>query len=203
MDISNILLAVEIPCNIGQLTNKKVNVLEENFIKEFQNAFMGHTGELIIEKEDRSTTIVLSSNVLKVNIGNYKNEKNDDIIRYLVSLSNIFMLDDFFSNITFRIISQISVNFNTMDKTKEIGKDLGDGKLKNADGIGYRYLFRKENNIFDEFNVEPYLSDNSKFYFEGIFNDENVNISNIGELINEKIGGFKELVRDSIDRINS
>lgn len=202
MDKNNIFLGIEIPCNIGELTQKKVNVLQENFSHEFQNAFLGNDG-LVIEKEDRSRSISLANNIIKINMANYISDQKNDIIVYLNKLSSIFMLDDIFRTVIIRIVSQVDVGFNTMNKMKKIGEPMISEKMENLSGVGFRYFFEINSNVYDEFRFEPLLLNHNHFFSEAIFNSLNVNIEQLNELIDKKIEAFNEMMIGCIEKIKN
>ncbi len=93
------------------------------------------------------------------------------------------------------IIEDISSTINCIDSfTKTKALCSSSSADKSIIGIGYRYFFKKSNR-FSEFKAEPYIRNQDKIYFEGIYNFSNFsNSSVLNKILNDIYSDFKDRI---------
>ena len=126
----------------------------------------------------------------KIN-GDFAVENFSEIIEDISSTINSIIEWIEGANYCFRLVS-IDDCIDSFTKTKALCSSSSADK--SIIGIGYRYFFKKSNR-FSEFKAEPYIRNQDKIYFEGIYNFSNFsNSSVLNKILNDIYSDFKDRI---------
>jgi len=171
-----------IPCNIGEINNKKVTALNSVFGTKYKNGVLVNNQQLVMS--DSKTTINIVPNQISYSTidPDFKTISDD-----LVNIFNTLLIDENIQKLTFQ-------QFETFEKPgyMESTKTSYYSYVPGVIGIGLRSFFNFENTLC-EFKVEPYLANGDLVFFECIYTLTNININLI-------LNRFNLVYNDYIDK---
>lgn len=174
MEIRWNIVRITVPYNIGNLNEKKIDVLinklNENGMQV--SARVNSPNGVIFVLDEGKDNLILSSDQFTFisTIGNNEFKWSEKKGKIKVVLDT-FLIDD-----SLKYVFNLEGNSDAEDSHKEscdnyLQNNSGDVP-KDTFGVGYRYLIKNED-FQGEYKVEPMINDKSKWYYQLILNTNN------------------------------
>lgn len=174
MEVRWNILRITVPYNIGNLNEKKIDVLinklNENGMKV--SARVNSPNGVIFVLGEGKDNLILSSDqftfISTIGDNEFKWEEKKEKIKVVL---DTFLIDD-----SLKYVFNVEGNSDTEDSHKESCTTY----LKNSNGdiprdtfgVGYRFLI-KNNDFQGEYKIEPMINDKRKWYYQLILNTNN------------------------------
>lgn len=140
--------------------------------------------------DDNASRIVIRTDNLNYTTEDVDEEKLETIASLIKKLTNILDIK-MIEICTVRFFDALeSENEKACEfLTRKIKCDFSEEDIKDISGVGYRFL-TKENDVCNEFKIEPLISDMDKLFVEGIYNKVKFDSNKIGEYFNSAFKQF-------------
>lgn len=203
--LENNLLNVVLPTNVGEINEIKIKKLYEKLRNKFPICEYNTNNFINFFNNERTKQISINSNTIILSIISPKFISENDInelYNNIAYISDVLMIETNFKNASIQNSSNFKFNDDSMEVIKNLAlKSLNTNELNNCIGAGFRFLYKNEQGLFDEFKFEPLISNSNFIYAEGIYNYINIPLDSFTTLVNKNLNDFENRFKGIIDNI--
>lgn len=193
--MKNSVLNISIPVNIGEINEIKMKRVTEKLSHIYSEGEYFDNQVLNLYNPQRTKTVSIYSDSIQLSSYNPEFISSEDISNLydtIANISDVLMINSDFKNVIIRNNSSYELNEDSMN----VMKNLVSNTLKNTDinsclGAGFRFFYKNNQGLLDEFKFEPLISNSNFIYSEGIYNYNSIPLDKLKAFVSKNLDEFK------------
>ena len=203
--MKNSVLNIIIPVNIGEINDIKMKKVAERLSHIYSEGEYVHNQVLNLYNSQKTRTVSISSDNIQLSSFNPEFISSEDINNLydtIANISDVLMINSDFKNVIIRNNSSYELNKDSMNVMKNlVSNTLKNTNINSCLGAGFRFFYKNNQGLLDEFKFEPLISNSNFIYSEGIYNYNSIPLDKLKSSISKNLDEFKSRFNDILDSI--